>query len=450
MRGIIVLISCILLGTLSGYAPGRLDAAALADPPLGTPLQVLLPEFRLGSFTHMAEILPSRRVPRGGPVVALPRDEHSIGDVTYRIFGKKHNVEEYLTNAKVMAYLVLKDGKVAYESYRLGTDDNTAFVSWSVAKSFTSTLVGIAQADGAIRSIDDRAASYAPALASSGYAENSIRDLIDMSSGVKFLENYAALDTLEAKAWIEGTVTHSVASYTDTFAWFKERIHPPGTTFYYASIEPAIAAWVVQRATGKHLSDLLSERIWRKLGAEHDASWLLDRPGGIEIGSCCINATLRDYGRFGLMIMNEGRVGKAQLLPAAWIREATRTSATRAYLDPAAIHRAGRFGYHHNWWIWPEADHAASALGAHGQQIMVDFDDRVVIVQTSVWDDADNPRDVAEAAAVQEAIVASLRDRGPDGKPAPRGRKLQARAPAVRRVAPTVRLIIDQNVRSTK
>ena len=182
MRGIVVLVSCILLGTLSGYATGtasdptqnlKLDAAALADPPLGTPLQGLLPEFRLGSFTHMAEILPSRRVPRGGPVVALARDEHSIGDVTYR----------------------------------LGTDDNTAFVSWSVAKTFTSTLVGIAQADGAIKSIDDKAASYAPALA-----------------------------------------------------------------------------------------DLRSERIWRKLGAEHDASRLLDRRGG-----------------------------KAQLLPAARIREATRT-----------------------------------------------------------------------------------------------------------------------------
>jgi CubicO group peptidase (beta-lactamase class C family) len=357
----------------------------------------------------MAQILPARTIARGGPVIALGRAPRALGGVVYSWAGQSQTLDDYLARGQVMGLLVLKDGKVAYENYLLGTDEHTQFVSWSMTKSFMSTLVGLAQADGSIGSIEDNVTRYVPELAVSGYKDNSIHDLLTMTSGVKFIEDYANQDSLEGRAWVEGTVTRTVPSYTDTFLWFKERIHAPGSRFYYASIEPAIAGWIVQRATGKHLADYLAQKIWSRLGAEHDASWVLDRPGGIEIGSCCISATLRDYGRFGLMILNEGRVGKSQLVPAAWIRSATRADPARPFLHPRNTLKGTPYGYQHYWWLFPEADRAVTAKGVFGQHIMVDFDDRVVIVMTANWDEATNPRDWTEAYNLIGALVRALR-----------------------------------------
>ena len=185
------------------------------------------------------------------------------------------------------------------------------------------------------------------------------------------------LDSSRPRAWIEGTVTRTVPSYTDTFAWFKQRLHPPGTHFYYASIEPAIAAWAVREATGQHPSDYLSDRIWKKIGAEHDASWVLDRPGGIEIGSCCINATARDYARFGQLFLDDGRVGREQVLPAGWVRQVRTPNPQRPFLHATQRLRDLPFGYQYNWWLWPEPTQTISAHGVFGQQITIDFDDRV-------------------------------------------------------------------------
>jgi CubicO group peptidase (beta-lactamase class C family) len=377
--------------------------------PLGTPLQVLLPEYRLGSFTHMAEILPARRIARGGPVRDLPRSSRALGPVTYDWRGERLTLEDYLERARVMALVVLKDGRIVQETYRQGARADTPFVSWSMAKSFASTLVGLAVGDGAIGTLDDPVTKYLPLLRDSGYRDNSLRDLLDMSSGVQFIEDYDASDSLEARAWIEGTVTRSVASYTDTFAWFKQRLHPPGTHFYYASIEPAIATWAVKQATGQHPSDYLSEKIWQKIGAEHDASWVLDRPGGIEIGSCCINATARDYARFGLLFLNDGRVGREQVLPAGWVRQVRTPNPERPFLHATQRLRGLPFGYQYNWWLWPEDAQTISAHGVFGQQITVDFDDRVVIVQAANWDRATSSDEHLEAVAVQAAIVRALR-----------------------------------------
>jgi hypothetical protein len=387
-----------------------------ATAPLGRPLEVLQPRYRLGSFTHMAEILPARRIVRGGPVRELPRAERDLAGVAYEWGGQRRTVGDYLERNRVMALVVLKDGRIVHESYRLGTTPQTPFVSWSMAKSFTSTLVGLAVADGAIASLDDPLVKYLPRLADSGYRDNTIRDLLDMSSGVKFVEDYAAIDSLEGRAWAEGTVNRSVPSYTDTFSWFRERLHPPGTRFYYASIEPAILAWLVREATGRHPSDYLSERIWQRIGAEHDATWVLDRPGGIEIGSCCINATARDYARFGQLMLDEGRVGPEQVLPASWVGFVRSPDPARPFLNPSNQLNGKPYGYHAQWWLWPEADRAIAAQGVYGQFITVDFDDRVVIVQTADWDRAVSRDLHHETQALQRAIVAALRGAAAGGR----------------------------------
>ena len=382
-----------------------------ANAPLGNPLEVLQPAYRLGSFTHFAQIIASRQIARGGPVAELPRAPRDLSGVRYQWGGKNVTLAEHLERNKVMAYLVIKDGAVVYETYRYGTRDSTPFVSWSMAKSFVGTLTGLAIADGKIESVDDPTTRYVPELAESGYGANSLRDLLQMSSGVKFIEDYSGAPSLEAKAWIEGNVNRSVR-YTDTIAWFKERIHPPGTRFYYSSMEPEVMGWIVHRSTGDYLADYLSKKIWSRLGAEHDASWMVDRPGGLEIGSCCINASLRDYGRFGLLILNGGRAGDQQLVPEKWVRKMTRPDAARPFLHPGKLEGKPEFGYQDYWRLWPTEDNAVMARGAFGQGITVDFDDYVVIVQTAIWDRADNSEDWLEAAALQRAIIAGLRSGG--------------------------------------
>ncbi|HPF26404.1 MAG: serine hydrolase [Steroidobacteraceae bacterium] len=405
------------LATLCFFSPSVFASSSeAAEPPapdartapLGRPLEVLLPQYRLGSFTHFEQIMPARRIARGGAVADLPRRSRDLSRVRYQWGGESVSLEQHLVRHNVMGYLVIKDGAVVYENYRLGTDAATPFVSWSMAKSVVGTLVGLALADGEIASIDDLTTRYVPELAQSGYGANSLRDLMQMSSGIKFIEDYSGAPSLEARAWIEGVVNHSV-HYTETIGWFRERIHPPGTRFYYASMEPVAVGWILQRSTGQYLADYFSEKIWSRMGAEHDASWTIDRPGGLEIGSCCINATVRDFARFGLLVLNGGRANGQQLVRESWVREMTQPDPSRPFLHPGKLEGKPEFGYQHYWWLWPTADRAAMARGAHGQGITVDFDDQVVIVQTAVWDRSDNAEDWIEAAALQRAIIHALR-----------------------------------------
>jgi hypothetical protein len=392
------------------HQPGAGDAPQGPSPvaPLGGPLQVLQEPYRLGSFTSMAQIMPARPVPRGGPVFELPRDPRDLSGVRYSHAGSHATLADYLARRNVMGLVVLKDGRIVHETYRLGTRASTPFTSWSVAKSVTSTLVGVALAQGHLKRLDDPLTRYAPELAASAYGANTLEDLLQMTSGVRFIEDYGGGDTPEARAWIDGIVDRRVR-YSDTFLWFKERLHPPGTRFYYASLEPAILGWIVTRATGHTLADYFSETIWQHLGAEHDASWLLDRPGGLEIASCCLNASLRDYARFGLLVLNEGRVGTRQVVPADWIRLATRPDPAKPFLHPGRIEARPGFGYQHYWWLWPDSDRTVMARGVFGQAITIDFDDRVVIVQAANWDRTDDQEYWLELAELQRAIVRALR-----------------------------------------
>lgn len=389
-----------------------LAGEAVAEAPIGRPIDVLKAPYMLGSWTQMEQVYPSRMIARGGPVRALLPAAHALGDVRYEIDGETYDLDGYLERNAVMGLLVLKDGRIAYEAYRKGTGETTRFVSWSVAKSMTSTLVGIALHDGAIASLAHDAQRYVPELAASGYGSASLRDILQMTSGVHFVENYDSIDSLEGQAWVAGVVERRLP-FNETTLWFDERVHEPGTHFYYASMEPQVSAWVVRRTMGRPLAQIVSERIWSKIGAEHDASWMLDRPGGMEIGGCCINATLRDYGRFGQLFLDEGRVGTEQVLPVEWIRTATRPDPERPFLHPGRITGEGfagslGLGYQYNWWLWPE-DGAYSAIGFGGQWIYVNPAARIVIVQTAVHGPGAAGEGYRETQALFRSIVESLR-----------------------------------------
>lgn len=383
-----------------------LSAAAYADvAPIGSKEQVLLDGYRLGSFTQMHQVYPSRIISRGGQVREFPREHRDLSPVSYVTSDKTYSLEDYFGRSDVTGFLVIKDGTILYETYRQGKSENDVFASWSMTKSVVSTLVGLALSDGHINSLEDPLTAYVPDIEKSAYKDNSLKDLMQMSSGVEFVENYVDTYSLEAAAWFAGIINQQLP-YNKTILWFDKRIAPPGTTFYYASMEPQVISWVTAQAVEENLSEYFSEKIWQKLGAEQNAYWMVDRPGGEEIGSCCISATLRDFARFGQLFADKGRVGTEQLVPESWIEQATRADPERPYLHAGTDSpRRDQMGYQHYWWLWPGEDHAFSAIGFGGQTIYVNVSKKIVIVQTATWGANGARKRWQETHAVIRALV---------------------------------------------
>lgn len=356
------------------------DSAAVAKR-----AAVLSPANRVQAFRTMDQVFPYHVIARGGPVAALPGGGQKL-EVTYNFKGKRQTLDDLLARSRTQGFLVIKDGTIVDERYFNGADGNTKFTSWSVAKSFTSTLVGLALADGKIKSLDDPVTDYLPELKGSGYDGVPIKDLLEMSSGVKFTEDYGDNKSDVQIMWNK-TMTQqseSLGEYAKTLG----RAEKPGTKFVYRSVDTAVLGLLVKRVTGMPLATMLSDRIWKPLGMEQDATWLTDGPGpdATEDGYCCINATLRDYGRFGLLFLHDGKIGDKQIVPASWIKAATNPQSPQVGWGKLFPGDPGAYGY--QWWlIYPGAGHAYSAEGVFFQFIYVSPKYNMVIVKTSAYDD---------------------------------------------------------------
>jgi CubicO group peptidase (beta-lactamase class C family) len=277
---------------------------------------------RAAPFRSMDQVFPFRVIARTAtPTAQLPRAPRKL-PVTYNFEGTPHSLDDLLRRARTQGFLVLKGGAIIDERYFDGADENSRVASWSMAKSFTSTLLGLALADGKIKSLDDSITSYLPELKPSAYYGVPIKYLLQMSSGVAFTEDDNNPNSDIHKMWA-ATMVEESQSLRDYAISLRQRSEHPGDTFVYRSIDTAVLGMLVNRVTGKHLADLLSQEIWQPLGMEHDATWLTDKPDGVEAAYCCINATLRDYGRFGLLFLHRGKSGDKQIVPESWIDEAT-------------------------------------------------------------------------------------------------------------------------------
>ena len=356
------------------------DAAGIAKR-----AALMTPDTRAQSFRSMDTAFPFHVIQRGGPVAELPRAERKL-DVTYSYSGQTHTLDDLLARSGTQGFLVVKDGKVVEERYFNGADETSKFTSWSVGKSFTSTLVGLALADGKIKSVDDPITEYLPELKGSGYDTVPIKDILEMSSGVKFTEEYGNGQSDVSIMWNATMVqeSQSIGDYAKTLG----RAEAPGTKFVYRSVDTAVLGMLVHRVTGERLADMLSRRIWQPLGMEHDATWLTDRsgPAGLEAAFCCINATLRDYARFGLLFLHRGKSGDRQLVPEKWIDEATNPQSPQVRYGP--LFRGAPIGYGYQWWL-PAAgdDHPYTAEGVFFQFVYVNPKYNLVIVKTSAYDD---------------------------------------------------------------
>lgn len=284
------------------------------------------------------------------------------------------DVDAYMESQRAAALIVVQDGKVRLERYGLDFGPEGRWTSFSVAKSFTSTLVGAAIKDGYIKSIDDPVSDYIPDLKGSAYDDVTIKQLLTMTSGVKWNEDYA--DPQSDVAKFSAHKPDPGVDVTVSYMRQLESEAEPGTKWVYKTGETNLIGVLASSASGKTLSEYLSEKVWKPFGMEQDATWLLGSTGH-EISGCCVQAATRDFARFGLFIMGGGMVNGEPVLPDGWIEEAT----TRQ----ADTDRAG-LGYGYQWWTLD--DGAYIAQGIFGQGIFIDPKRKLVIAANGNWPQA--------------------------------------------------------------
>jgi CubicO group peptidase (beta-lactamase class C family) len=284
------------------------------------------------------------------------------------------DVDAYMKDQRTAGLVIIQDGKIRFEKYGLGFSADGRWTSFSVAKSFTSTLVGAAIKDGYIKSIDDKVSDYIPDLKGSVYDNVTIKHLLTMTSGVKWNEDYA--DPKSDVALFNAYKAEPGVDVTVSYMRKLKREAPPGTKWVYKTGETNLIGVLVSSATKKNLSDYLSEKVWRPFGMEHDASWLLGSTGH-EISGCCLQASTRDFARFGLFILGGGIAEGKSVLPDGWIAEATTKHADTDQAED---------GYGYQWWTVNDSSYAAK--GIFGQGIFIDPKRKLVIASNSNWPQA--------------------------------------------------------------
>jgi len=397
---------CAALLTGAAALAQDIGSPGVDNAPVGTRANYFRTPYRVGSFRHMDRIFPYHVVYRAGPVSEMPRADRQLGEVTYKWKGGGHTLDELLQATKTTGFLVIKDGKIVRESYFLGAGENSTFTSMSVAKSFTSTLVGCALADGRIQSLDDPITDYIPELKGSGYDGVPIKAILQMSSGVRFTERYEPGRYSDMDLMFErGMIDES--SRLNDYLKSLPRLLPPGAKFAYKGSDTQALGWIVRHVTGESLADYLSDKIWQPAGMERDAFWSVDAsgPDGMEAAFTCLNATLRDFGRFGLMFLNHGKWNGKQIVRSEWIEQATTPQSSQ--VRSSMLGKISPLGYGYQWWTFPDGAYAAE--GIYFQFIYVDPKENLVIVKTSAFD---RPWDAAlegQTYAAFHATATSLR-----------------------------------------
>jgi CubicO group peptidase (beta-lactamase class C family) len=280
-------------------------------------------------------------------------------------------LDAYMAEQRSASIVIIQDGKVRLEKYGLKFDAQGRWTSFSVAKSFTSTLVGAAIKDGFIKSLEDKVSTYIPDLKGSAYDDVTIRQLLTMTSGVQWNEDYEDADADVAK--FNNAKADPGVDATVSYMRKLPRAHPPGTHWAYNTGETNLIGVLVKSATKKPLAQYLEEKIWKPFGMAGDATWLLNNTGS-EIGGCCIQAATMDFARFGQFVLNNGKIGDVHVVPEDWFSMAT--------VKQVETGEAGH-GYGFQWWTTD--DGTVAAQGIFGQGIFIDPGRKLVIASNANW-----------------------------------------------------------------
>lgn len=284
---------------------------------------------------------------------------------------------DFLDGTRTTGLLIVEDGELSYESYRLGAAPAARHVAWSVSKSVVSALVGIALAEGAIGSVDDPVEKYLPAYGASGYRGVSLKHILQMSSGIRFVEDIDRFgsDLNRLGRWV------ALGRPLAEFGLRLGREYEPGSYHRYASFDTQVLALTVMATTGRSLSEYAEQKLWRPIGAEYPAYWLCD-DHGTEFALGGFGAALRDFARFGLLYLNEGVMNGRRVLAADWVRASVTPDA--AHLYPGTRENSDHeLGYGYQWWVPEGGDGEFLAIGAYNQFVYVNPSRRVVVVKTS-------------------------------------------------------------------
>lgn len=329
------------------------------------------PRHRVGAFTHLDQIYETRTI------------SHAVTPWTFKraAFEGQALARDYLERHPVTGLLIARDDRILFEQYQYGRTDRDRFVSQSMVKSITGLLIGLAIADGAIKSVDDLSERYVPGFKGSEYGRTPIRALLHMSSGVDFGESRDNGRDLN-RLW-RGVVAGLGPGHgtVGSIVQFNHRIAPPGTHYHYASIEADVLGMLLKCAIGRTASAYLERKIWQPIGAEADATWLLDAEG-YELGHFGFSAVLRDYARLGRLLAHDGAWNGRQIIPASWMIEATTIRTEDAYLRPG--HAMRGFGYGYLFWLLPGDRRQFAMVGDFGQRVIVDPPSKLIMVQTGL------------------------------------------------------------------
>jgi CubicO group peptidase (beta-lactamase class C family) len=361
------------------------------------------------SFQHVRELVPTVQVWRGdGPAMPLPAAYQEVDEVVFTLDGEKQTLGAFLQSSYTDGFLVLHRGQVINERYFNGMTAHTPHLSQSVAKSIVGTVAGILIGRGQINPAAPLT-KYLPELSATAYRGATVQHVLDMTSGVVFDETYTA--TASHMAWLDaacgwkrrrndawpGSVRELTLRLTETEC-------PHGASFRYRSIETDVLAFVLERASGAPLAELVGRELWQPLGAEQDAYFTVDAEG-YALADGGFNATLRDYARFALLHLGQGAIGPRQVVPAAWIEEIV-AGARHDLFEGDYRNVLPQGAYHNQFWVEGGGSRAYMARGVFGQFIYIDPEADFAAVKLSSWPDFIR----ADRSRAALAAVKALRD----------------------------------------
>ena len=360
----------------------------------------MLPDVEVATFEHSDALFPVSTVPRKSPVRPLPPASAKLTDVHFKSQGHDFDLFDYLAYNRVAGLLILKDGKVVLENYALGAGPQTRWPSFSIAKSFSSTLVGAALQQGLISSLDDPLTRYVPQLKGGAYEGVSIRNILQMASGVKWDETYTDPKS-DRRKLLELQLAQkpgAIVSYMNALP----RAGATGSIWNYSTGESFLVGALIEGATHKPLATYLSETLWSRLGMEQDATWWLESPGGMGLAGSGLGATLRDYARFGLFVQLDGVLDGQRVVPEGWLREA----------GSAHVIGGKSVDYGYLWWPLPAGDSihqgAFQGIGIFGQHLYINPSEKLVIVVLSARPKPDSSTHILSDESFFAAVAKSL------------------------------------------
>jgi len=335
------------------------------------------PEVIVENFRTMDRFFDAVPVRKGEDVWELTAGERIALPERFDFGGTPMVTADFLDYTNTTGLIVLHEDKVVFEEYYRGETAKTRHISWSVAKSFTSALVGIALAEGHIQDVMDPVTKYVPILSDCGYNNVPLKHVLQMSSGIGFNEDYADFFADINRMGRALALRTPIVDFIRTL----RNDHPSGTRLHYVSMDTQVLGMALRASTGKTLATLTEEKLWKPMGMESDAYWLTDATG-VELAFGCLNAVLRDYARFGLLYLNEGRRGGRQVVPPEWVRASTTPDGEHLMPGDDVTSLDGP-GYGYQWWVPARSDGDYMAVGVYNQFIYVNPARRVVIAKTS-------------------------------------------------------------------